>query len=208
MASDPGSNGVPIGTSHLTKKRRIRGGHKAYVTTAITKCKEILAKFIPEDSLGLKTEKISLEEKLTTMKGLDDQILDLIEKEDEIQHEINQLANFSKGIHEILIQIQEKLSGLTLQTSNNANGNGNSDSSGASSGSHGGAGIYTKIPTLELRKFFGKAHRFQEFWDSFRVSVDNNKTLSPAIKLEYLKTQCEVPTYQAIAGVELSDANY
>ena len=71
-----------------------------------------------------------------------------------------------------------------MQTSHNTNGSGNSDSSGASSGAHGGAGIYTKLPKLELRKFFGKAHHFQEFWDSFRVSVDNNKTLSPAIKLE------------------------
>ena len=40
------------------------------------------------------------------------------------------------------------------------------------------------------------------------MSVDNNKTLSPTIKLEYLKTQCEGPAYQAIADLELSDANY
>ena len=132
----------------------------------------------------------------------------MIEKEDEIQHEINESANFSKGIHEILIQIEEKLSGLTVQTSHNTNGSGNSDSSGARSGAHGGAEIYTKLSKLELRKFFGKAHQFQEFWDSFRVSVDNNKTLSPAIKLEYLKTQSEGPAYQAIAGLELSDANH
>ena len=51
-------------------------------------------------------------------------------------------------------------------------------------------------------------HHFQEFWDSFRVSVENNKTVSPAIKLEYLKSQCEGPASQAIAGLELSDANY
>ena len=132
----------------------------------------------------------------------------MIEKEDEIQHEINESANFSKGIHEILIQIEEKFLGLILQTSHNANGNGNSNSSGASSGAHGGAGIYTKLPKLELRKFFGKAHPFQEFWDSFRVSVDNDKALRPAIKLKYLKTQCEGPACQAIASLELSDANY
>ena len=78
-----------------------------------------------------------MEEKLTTIKSLDDQILDLIEKEDEIHHEINESVNFSKGIHEILIQIEEKLSGLTLQKSHNANRSGNSDSSGASSGAHG-----------------------------------------------------------------------
>ena len=71
--------------------------------------------------------------------------------------------NQPKGIHEILIQIEEKLSGLTLQTSHSANESGNGDSYRASSGAYGGAGIYTKLPKLELRKFFGKAHRFQEF---------------------------------------------
>ena len=40
------------------------------------------------------------------------------------------------------------------------------------------------------------------------MSVENNETLSPAIKLEYLKTQCEGPSYQAIAGLKMSDANY
>ena len=78
-----------------------------------------------------------MKEKLTTIKGLGDQILDLIEKDDEIQHEINEPGNFSEGIHEILIQIEEHLSGLTLQTSHNTDGNGNGDSSGASSGVHG-----------------------------------------------------------------------
>ena len=97
MTLNPRSDGVPIGTSHLTKKRRIRGGDKAYVTTSITKCEGILAKFIPEDSLRLKQEKVSLEEKLTTIKGLDDQILHLIEKEDEIQYEINESAIISQN---------------------------------------------------------------------------------------------------------------
>ena len=39
------------------------------------------------------------------------------------------------------------------------------------------------------------------------MSVENNKTLNPAIKLKYLKPQCEGPAYQAIAGLELSDVN-
>ena len=40
------------------------------------------------------------------------------------------------------------------------------------------------------------------------MSVENNKALSLAIKLEYPKTQCEGPAYQAISGLELSDADY
>ena len=72
----------------------------------------------------------------------------------------------------------------------------------------GGAGIYTKLPKFELRKFFEKSASFPRILGLIWVSVENNKTLSPAIKLEYLKTQCEGPAYQAITGLELSDANY
>ena len=72
----------------------------------------------------------------------------------------------------------------------------------------GGAVAYTKLPKLQLRKFYGKAHKWTEFWDSFKASVDANQSLSPVLKLEYLKTQCEGAAYQAIAGLELSDSNY
>ena len=61
---------------------------------------------------------------------------------------------------------------------------------------------------MQLRKFYWKAHKWTEFWDSFKASVDANQSLSPVLKLEYLKTQCEGAAYQAIAGLELSDSNY
>ena len=72
----------------------------------------------------------------------------------------------------------------------------------------GGAGAYTKQPKLQLRKFYGKAHKWTEFWDSFKASVDADQSLSLVLKLEYLKTQCEGAAQQAIAGLELSDSNY
>ena len=91
----------------------------------------------------------------------------MIEKEDEVQHEINESVNFSTGIHEMLIQIDGKLSGLILQTSHIANGSGNGDSSGASSGAHEGAGIYSKLPKLELRNFLAKRIVLKNFGTLF-----------------------------------------
>ena len=84
--------------------------------------------------------------------------------------------------------------------------------SGASSkqaqGPHEGETSFTKLPKLQLRKFNGKPHKFQEFWDSFHAPVDSILNLNDALKLEYLKLQCEGAAYQAVAGFELSDTNY
>lgn len=38
--------------------------------------------------------------------------------------------------------------------------------------------------------------------------MDNNSNLNDALKLEYLKCQCEGAAYQAIAGLELTNENY
>ena len=72
----------------------------------------------------------------------------------------------------------------------------------------GGGTSFTKLPKLQLRKFNRKPHKFHEFWDLFQASVDSNPNLSDALKLEYLNAKCEGTAYQAVAGFELSDANY
>ena len=103
-----------------------------------------------------------------------------------------------------LLQIDDKLKQLDITASGHVgDGNGNSTQP-----FQGRAGAYTKLPKLQLRKFYGKAHKWTKFWDSFKASVDANQSLSPVLKLEYLKTQCEGAAYQAIAGLELSDSNY
>ena len=76
------------------------------------------------------------------------------------------------------------------------------------SGVQGGGASFTKLSKLLFRKFNGKPHKCQEVWDSFHASVDSNPNLSDALKLECLKAQCEGTAYQAVAGFELSDANY
>ena len=54
--------------------------------------------------------------------------------------------------------------------------------------------------------FYGKAHRWTEFLDSFIAWMDTDPIVIPVLKLEYLRTQCKGTAHQAIAGLELSDA--
>ena len=184
-------------TSDLTKKRRVRGGHKSHVTEVLGQADQLSN----ENGLQLRQQNIQLEEKLAAIKILDNQILDLLETEQDSDHEIDESSKFCERIYTTLLQIDDKLKQLDITASGGGNGN-------SAQPFQGGAGAYTKLPKLQLRKFYGKAHEWTEFWDSFKASVDANQGLSPVLTLEYLKIQCKGAAYQAIAGLELSDSNY
>ena len=120
-----------LGTSDLTKKRRVRGGHKtdkSYLTKVLGQSAVLLADQLShENGLQLRQQKVQLEEKLATIKILDNQILDLLETEQDIDHEIDESSKFCEGIYTTLLQIDDKLKQLDVTASGHAGGgNGNS----------------------------------------------------------------------------------
>ena len=188
-------------TAVLVKKKKVRGGHKAYLNKTVGIVNALLREIQPNQALLLlKQNKAILEERLKTITVIDDQVLELIDDEEEILREIDEAGSFSENVHKILIEIEDKLQSLEVSQNGNAPGNASSP--------QGGASCFAKLPKLQLRKFYGKLHKWQEFWDSFCASVDNNSNLNDAMKLEYLKCQCEGAAYQAIAGLELTNDNY
>ena len=64
----------------LKKKKRIRGGHKAYVTSTLEKIQGLLREFDPSTLNQLKTYQIALTEKLRVLGDLDEEILGLINR--------------------------------------------------------------------------------------------------------------------------------
>ena len=72
--------------------------------------------------------------------------------------------------------------------------------------SYGGA--KAKLPKLVIKKFHGEAHLWQEFWDPFKSSIDDNKNLSTTDKFNYLRNLLESNAHSTIAGLSLSAANY
>ena len=61
---------------------------------------------------------------------------------------------------------------------------------------------------LVIKKFYREAHLWQEFWDSFKSSIDDNKNLSTIHKSNYLKNLLESNAYSTIAGLSLTVVNY
>jgi hypothetical protein len=95
----------------LAKKNKIRGGHRASATRMVNSVSEIIAAFetMPTSELDVKRLlqlKLSLEEKLSTIKQLDGEILDLVEDE-AVEGEIEQADAFKATVYTATVSIDK-----------------------------------------------------------------------------------------------------
>ncbi|XP_054706599.1 uncharacterized protein LOC129216409 [Uloborus diversus] len=67
---------------------------------------------------------------------------------------------------------------------------------------------HVKLPKLNIQKFYGDCTQFYSFYNTFKVSIHENETLSKTEKFNYLKSYLGGPAANAIAGFEISDENY
>ena len=82
-------------SEELRKKKRIRSGHRGSATKTITKVTELLAAE-KVDLTRLASLKLSLKEKLDTIKLLDEEILNLVD-EARLEDEIEEADAFRQG---------------------------------------------------------------------------------------------------------------
>ena len=87
----------------LAKKKRIRAGHRASATRTLTKVNGTLAAEIADEE-KLSQLKLTLEEKLTTLKLLDGEIVERTE-EDALATEIEQADDYKSKIYAALVKI-------------------------------------------------------------------------------------------------------
>ena len=127
----------------LKKKRKIRGGHKGYVTTTLEK--------EPPLANQLKAYRIALTEKLNVLGALGDEILALM-TEKHIEDEIKETGNFRESIHQMIVEIDKFLNAVDLEKA------GNTDKSIPLSNSNSfteSLGIgKAKLPKTNLKKFY------------------------------------------------------
>ena len=65
-----------------------------------------------------------------------------------------------------------------------------------------------RLPKLEVRKFNEKVQAWQEFWDAFESTIDQNKSLTAVDKFAYLRSLVTEPARSTIAGFSLTAVNY
>ena len=205
----------------LAKKKRVRGGHRASAKKLVTKMEEIVASVNSEstekDLMALRQGQIALKDKITLLKQLDGQIIDVISdsKDEDVD---NQVCKEIEESDEIIAEFEKTL--LTVKATLRKFGAGGEQSGSllpsneenlndsCASTSSVGKSVRAKLPKLQLRNFDGKICEWPEFWDGFSSSINNNDQLSDVDKFAYLRGFLEGPAKSTIAGLSLTEANH
>ena len=186
----------------LVRKRRVRAGHRGVVTKRLQEVNEVLAAIesgATADPSKLVPFKLTLQEKLDTLKRLDNEILDLVEDDMALVQEIEQADAFNQDIYEALVKIERH------NTTPSHSGTGTGHAPGEPR-THSIS--RAKLPKLTLRAFDGDLTSWTTFWDSYEAAVHKNPDLSEIDKFTYLKTLVEKSAREAINGLTLTAANY
>ena len=166
----------------MKKKKKIRGGHKGYVTITLEKVQALLDDFELSVANQVKTYRIALTEKLNILSALDEEILTLI-TEEYIEDEIRETGIFRESIHEMIVRIDETLNAVEVENSGHTDKSISHYPSNSNSFTEGLGAGRAKLPKITLKKFYGDPISFTPFWDSFKSAVDDNPSLSDIDKL-------------------------
>ena len=94
-------------TEALPKKKKIRCGHRAFATRMVNRVSEVINEADPTTELDVNVLlqlKLSLEEKLSTLKQLDGEILDLVE-DTAVEDEIEQADAYKERVYAATVNL-------------------------------------------------------------------------------------------------------
>ena len=189
----------------LKRKVRVRAGHKGYVTKTITDARALISSGDQADLKKLKSLQSILRDKLAEIKGLDREIADET-KEECIDQEVADSCEFASAVYECIADI-EALCGEKEKSANESQASGaGSIPSQLVTPAIGSAP--TKLPKLELKKFYGNPVEWAPFWDSFNSAVHQNSSISDVNKFNYLKSLIQGQAANTISGFSLTGENY
>ena len=124
------------------------------------------------DLAKLSQLKLSLQEKLESLKLLDGEMVGLVEERD-LNSEIEQADAFKEGIYTAVIKIDKRVNQASVPIPEDP-----VDSPPRSNDR-------VKLPKLVLRPFNGDITAWTTFWESYESAVHNNRNLTDIDKFNY-----------------------
>ena len=203
--------------TEFAKKRKIRGGHRGSVKKLLGTTNELIESYEADDEQRntLAQRKNALEEKIETLRSLDNEILDIVcegESDDEqIENEIEESEKIRADVQKFILKIEEilKVTPNEGKTSNDMQNISPSLPTTIQPQQHSQhIHVRAKLPRLEVRKFSGNIPEWQEFWDSFESSIHHNTNLADVDKFSYLRGLLIEPARSTIVGFALTSENY
>ena len=184
----------------LAKNLKIRAAHRLHARKILSSVDELLMDYDGSDTTKDKIKRITitLNDKLATLKTLDESILAAID-EGNLEPEIEESEEFRARIHGALVKLQKCENSHGKQESPQ----GSQGGSVPSSSSNG-----AKLPKLHIKRFAGDPKNWQTFWDLFSLAVHKNASLTNVDKFNYLRSLLDGPALNSITGLPLTELNY
>jgi len=142
--------------------------------------------------------KVAFEEKLDTVKQLDAEILDEVNK-GEVENEIDQADVFKVKVERAIIDATSAITAKEVPVSEHSSV---VMTPPPHSTSHNHPGKTAKAVIK------GDVTKWSEFWDSFESAIHQNFNLSPVNKFAYLNSLVEGSAAEAILGLRITGTNY
>lgn len=161
----------------------------------IRKAEELLTADSP-DFAQLAKIRLSLQEKVSVLKQLDSEVVDLV-KEEEIADEIEQADTYMEDVYDTMAKLDQLFSK-----------NGSTPAPPPRSSRDPTGHDKVKLPKLTIQPFKGELTAWTTFWDSYQTAIDANTALSDIEKFNYLRSLLQGPALDAVAGLTLTAANY
>ena len=176
----------------LAKNLKIRAAHRLHTRQVLASVDELLTKD------KIKQITITLNEKLATLKSLDESILAAIDERN-LEPEIEESEEFRARIHGALVKLQKYENSHGKQESPQGSQNGSVPSSSS---------IRAKLPKLHIKRFAGDPENWQIFWDSFSSALHKNASLANVDKFNYLRSLLDCPALNYITGLPLTELKF
>ncbi|KAL9975369.1 hypothetical protein ACROYT_G012524 [Oculina patagonica] len=202
----------------LKKKEKVRESHRVFVRKTIHEAKDQIDK--PEEPNALKKLKslrCTLQDKLSELKTLDNEIVDLVD-DSKIEETVSESCDFQSAIQACIVDLETAIDAKTNEgksqegqgaiLDSQSSNNSSLQTSGTHSSGSTNIATHAKLPKLELKKFSGNPIYWHPFWESFESAIDKNTSLNDVDKFQYLKSLLEGPAAQTISGLTLTSSNY
>ena len=146
--------------------------------------------------------KSKLNEKLSTLQKVNNEVLGLIEDEDAYEDYQNKADDFEIEIEEVIINIDS----IILKPETEPVIHPFIPQVVPPPTPHQNHNI--KLPRIDIKKFSGDVTEWQTFFDSFEVDVHSNDKLYSIKKMNYLLSYLTGEALKTVQGLKLSEPNY
>ena len=176
-----------------SKKKKIRGGHRAHLTKLLNEIKSKIPNAEAEKD-RLLTLKSCVERKASTLSGLDEEILEELDDEAMMVEVIEAAEQLQNQIQSVIIQIKTALKvdeqkpdikPALREKKKRMN-----------------------LPKYTVEDYYGDPKKWRTFRDSFNVAVMKDDELSDVEKFHYLRGYLKGEALLAIEGLEVTNENF